>query len=770
MCGEPVLSCTANSASKAGTYDISVQAGTLHTASELKLENGVLTINKVQLTVSCNNYTKKQGDPMPTFAIQYSGFVKGENENALTKKPTATCSATASSAPGTYPIVVSGGESPNYSFNYKNGTLTVVAADAIVVTAKSYTIKYGDALPAFDYDVAGAGLQGKPVVTCNAGTRPSPGVYDIIVSKGSVSNYNVTYVNGTLTVLKAPLNVSVGNYTKYSDEENPTFEIRYSGFKYGETAYSLTKRPVTYCEARKGSPAGTYPIVVSGGESPNYEFNYTDGTLTVKAVYGLNISSIGNGKVVYDGNSISSYAHYTVREGQRVSLKLEPDDGYELASLTQNGTDVTGRVSSYTYTIGNVKEDINIVATFVENQGIFRVGSIRYRILSAPAKTAIVDKYAYYKGHVVIPSEVLYKGDTWKVVGMADNAFNNCTGLISVELPSTMEYADMGISLFTGCTSLAAVTWNCTFVPSRAILGIIDNPNLLFYTSNSSYAPTGINNVVVDGKAARILLQDVEGAANFYCPKSFTAVSISYTHNYSMTSAIGGIQGWETLALPFTVTKIEHSVHGSIVPFAKYNGQGRPFWLYTYGAAGFARAQGIEANKPYLICMPNNEEYDVEYRLGGDVTFSAQDARVEATENATGLHRNNRTFMPAFCQEDKSNEVFALNVVNKLHGETEGYAPGSVFISGLRNVSPFEAFMTTGSAQGRMTIEIDFDQSTDIDDLLASCHGAACRELKVYNLNGQVVVSADNALELQKAVKRLSTGIYIINGKKIQIK
>jgi hypothetical protein len=43
----------------------------------------------------------------------------------LTTQPTFTCSATSSSTPGTYPIVVSGATAQNYNITFVNGTLTI---------------------------------------------------------------------------------------------------------------------------------------------------------------------------------------------------------------------------------------------------------------------------------------------------------------------------------------------------------------------------------------------------------------------------------------------------------------------------------------------------------------------------------------------------------------------------------------------------------------------------------------------------------------------
>ena len=41
----------------------------------------------------------------------------------------------------------------------------------------------------------------------------------------------------------------------------------------------------------------------------------------------------------------------------------------------------------------------------------------------------------------------------------------------------------------------------------------------------------------------------------------------------------------------------------------------------------------LEANKPYIIAMPNNSNYDSKYNITGDITFEAQNITVKATPN-----------------------------------------------------------------------------------------------------------------------------------------
>ena len=98
-----------------------------------------------------------------------------------------------------------------YTYQVTTGTVD----DAVTIKARSYTREYGEANPAFGYDVtSGTITAGQPVVSCSA-TKTSPvGTYDIVISKGSVTNSTVNLVKGTLTITRAPLTVSAGNYTR----------------------------------------------------------------------------------------------------------------------------------------------------------------------------------------------------------------------------------------------------------------------------------------------------------------------------------------------------------------------------------------------------------------------------------------------------------------------------------------------------------------------------------------------------------------------------
>ena len=136
--GTPTISCDATKTSPVGTYTITIEKGSV-TNGNVTFVNGTLTITKAPLTVTAKDCSREQGLANPTFEVTYSGFKNNETEAVLDRKPTASTTATDSSAPGQYVITVSGGEAQNYDFKYVNGILTVTEKDEVVFTVEGTT-------------------------------------------------------------------------------------------------------------------------------------------------------------------------------------------------------------------------------------------------------------------------------------------------------------------------------------------------------------------------------------------------------------------------------------------------------------------------------------------------------------------------------------------------------------------------------------------------------------------------------------------------------
>lgn len=280
LSGVPEIICEATATSPVGTYPIIIRQGTI-TNNNVTYINGTLTITKAPLTVKADNKTMNQGDQVPNLTLSYQGFKNGETENVLTQKPTVKTTANSASTPGTYPITVSGGSAVNYELYYIDGTLTVIQTEQITITVKDCQREYGQQNPIFEYTVVGGTVTGRPDFVCNAKNDSPVGNYEIIISKGEIRHPNVVFVNGTLTVNKAPLTITAENKTMKQGDPLPEFTFRYDGFMRWDGPEVLTKKPVATTNATSQSSLGTYPIYVSGAEATNYNISYKTGVLTI---------------------------------------------------------------------------------------------------------------------------------------------------------------------------------------------------------------------------------------------------------------------------------------------------------------------------------------------------------------------------------------------------------------------------------------------------------------------------------------------------------
>ncbi len=284
--GGPAVTATATSA--VGTYPITLSGG-FATNYTLDPQNGTLTITKVTLVAKADNKSRVYGAANPTFTITYTGFVNGENASVITPALSATTTATASTNVGSYAITIAPGTNTNYAFTYQDGTLTI-NKKPITVTAENKSRTYGNPNPSFTLTYADMAnnetasvIDVPPTITVAADltTPVSASPVVIALSGGSDNNYDMTLVNGSLAITKAPLTATADNKTRTYGAVNPATTITYTGFKNGQTASSLTTQPTAVTSATISSDVGNYPIVVSGGSSVNYDITPVNGTLTV---------------------------------------------------------------------------------------------------------------------------------------------------------------------------------------------------------------------------------------------------------------------------------------------------------------------------------------------------------------------------------------------------------------------------------------------------------------------------------------------------------
>ncbi len=286
------LGTTATASSPVGNYSItlgSLSAGSNYTLV-LATSSPTLAVTPAPLTIQpSTGQSKVYGAAVPGLTETATGFVNGDSAALLTGA--IGTMATASSAVGTYAFTLGSlGAGPNY-------TLTLAAAPpTFAVTPAPLTIQpnagqskvYCAAVPGLTESATGfvngdtaALLTGAPGTTATASS--AVGTYAFTLgSLGAGANYTlVLAASPTFAVTPASLIITANSASIRSGQALPVFTATYSGFVNGDTSASLATPATFSTTASVGSPAGTYPITVSGASSPNYTITDVPGTLTV---------------------------------------------------------------------------------------------------------------------------------------------------------------------------------------------------------------------------------------------------------------------------------------------------------------------------------------------------------------------------------------------------------------------------------------------------------------------------------------------------------
>ena len=222
---------------KVGEYEIRVDIGGLSSLNySFKPVNGILTVNKKELTVKANDHEITYGSAPATNGYKISGFVNNEAPVPPNISGTDTIKLTTNYTQfkdvGEYDIFVdiSGLSSSNYSFKAVNGKLTVDKKE-LTVTAEPHQITYGDEPSANGYTISGfvnneneSVITGLDKITYSFGYKKLDdiGTFDITpkVDGLTAKNYKFKAAPGMLTVIALDIQLSGVIECNY-DANNP---------------------------------------------------------------------------------------------------------------------------------------------------------------------------------------------------------------------------------------------------------------------------------------------------------------------------------------------------------------------------------------------------------------------------------------------------------------------------------------------------------------------------------------------------------------------
>ena len=276
----------------AGTYVITPSAsdngtGLLNNYS-VTYNNGSFTINKKNASVTPNAASKTYGDTDPTLTGTLTGFLVADNVTATYNRTTGE---TVTGSPYTISAMLSpAGVLGNYNITYNTANFTINKKNASVTAADANKI-YGDADPTLSTTNSGflAADLGASKITFSASraTGENVGTYVITPSAsdngtGLLSNYNVTYNNGSFVINKRPLIITADAKSKIYGDSDPalTYQITAGSLKSGDSITGTLTRAA-------GENVGTYAItqgtlaISDGNSGNNYDLTFIGALLTI---------------------------------------------------------------------------------------------------------------------------------------------------------------------------------------------------------------------------------------------------------------------------------------------------------------------------------------------------------------------------------------------------------------------------------------------------------------------------------------------------------
>ena len=476
-----------------------------------------ITAPTLSITANSTNMQYGLGTNLSTLGYVATGLVNSETIGNVTL---ASAGSNVSSNVGSYNITAAnatGGTftASNYNISYVNGTLNVTAAP-LTLTAANLSRAYGASNPTTDTVVVtgtlynGNTVGNATVSTSATGTTAAGQTANLTPSavaftNGSSGNYNITYVNGTLSITQAQLGIAYsGTYNGASGFNNVNSGYTFTGLQNGETITSANIAIANANVAFANNYVTGLTVLTGNASMSNYVLNTaynsaagnTRNTVTLAAApltitaQAANMTYNGTG---YSGGNVS----YSGFVGSDTSASMN-------GTITYGGNS-QGAINAGAYTItASGQTNSNYIVTY--NSGVLTIN---------PAPLGIAAAGVYSGSTTVSPT-------SYTLTGLVNG--ETITSIASVTLNNA---------------NVAATTNGTQYI--TGIGGTNGTANLANYQINGSRnATTGANNTNVFTMARANLTVTPNNGAIF--------IGEALPANGSYTVSYNGLVGGQTAA------------------------------------------------------------------------------------------------------------------------------------------------------------------------------------------------------------------------------
>ena len=574
------------------------------------------------------------------------------------------------------------------------------------MTADNKSRVYGDANPTLGYTITGyvngenlgsSGVTGAPTISTTATAASNVNTYAITSAANNLaaSNYDFSYVDGTLTVNRRPVTVTGNNKTKTYGDVNPILDYAVAADGVGTSRGMYNSQILTgdlATTATQATGAGTVAITqgtLTNGNNGNYDITYNNGTLTIDKA-SLLVTANADAKFVTQTDATNfNGANYSGFVNGDTASNLAGTLSITRANASENNA---GIYSGVLQPSGLISSNYNIT---------YATG--KYTII--PAETLLIDinnvNVTYGTAPVFVISSVKYMDGANLIHTLTrDSVFNN-----------TYTYSDGvgGSATFTLRTNASESGSGNFVVGNYALTGV----NFSKVSNNFNNSPVYTGNLAVGAKSLTASTSNVSKVYDGTSSMANLSISLSTVISGDAVGAsgqgsfsqagVGSGLGYSVNNLSLTGLDAGNYYLSGGTSFSGTNGEITKAPLGISVAASYNGTTTVTPSSVVITGLVNNETLAV-----GSVGLNAAKVSANSANYVTSIAASSGTAsLDNYELNSTRNATLATNTTNKVTLDPVAItvkANDQSRIYGASNPTSGAVTLTAGSLYGGDTL------------------------------------------------------------------